>query len=404
MRTLLVFLAVALLSVLASNQRLMQAGRFFNLAHLTAGGLVFLVFGAVLGPGGAKFLRMEEVNAAQPLLALGLGLAGLLIGLNLEPQLLRALPARVWTAAAAQSGFAFLAVGIPMSVLLHLTLATPLALALGAGTLLGGAASVSSSHLATLWFRAGRLDRIRGLSLSLLAMLDDLMGLAVLALALILSAHGDIGVGFGLLTLAVLLGLVFGALTAYLIHDSDSPAELTAILLGAVGLVSGAAAFLKVSTLIACVACGVTLAVVGGRRISLAYRALARTERPVYLVLLFLIGAHFDPFDWNIWLLVPTFVALRFLGKVFGGRIARRAATDALALPPEPGFALLGQGGLSLCLLIQFQLLVDHPSAKLVFGVGVIAAVINEVLGTRAFRLSLGPSDASPQGSSGAPT
>jgi hypothetical protein len=380
---------VAALSVLASNQRLLQAGRFFNLAQLAASGMLFVVLGAVVGSGGLQLLRPEDVATARPLLALALGLAGVLIGLNMEPQLLRVLPRGVWAAATAHSGLAFLFVAAPIAALLYATLPVSLFQAVGAAALLGGAASVSSSHFAVLWYRAGKLDRLRGVSISLIAMLDDLTGVAVLAVALVFGAYADAGLGLSLVALAILLGLLCGALTAYLMHESGSRPELAAILLGAVGLVSGAAAYLRVSALIAGLACGAVLAIVGGKQVALAYRTLAKTERPVYLVLLFLIGAHVQLTDWYGWLLLPVYVALRFVGKIYGGRLAARVSKGSLRLPRELGFALVGQGGVSLCLLIEYLILVPGPSSQLVFDVGVVAAVFNETLASRTFRLSV---------------
>lgn len=393
MRTLVVFVAVAALSVLASNQRLLHAGRFLNLAQLAASGLVFLVFGALLGPGGVDLLIREDLVSARPLLALGLGLAGMLLGMSLEPQLLRTLPGRVWAAAAVQSGFAGLAVLLPLSALFLLTVRMSPVTAIGAAAILGGAASVSSAHLAVLWHRAGRLERARGLSVALLAMLDDVTGVAVLALALLLAGSTSVWIGGGLVGLAIVIGALCGALTAFLIHETKDHAELTAMLLGAVALVAGIAAFLNVSSLIAGIACGATLAVVGGKQVTLAWRDLARVERPVYLLLLFLIGAHVQPLHWQAWLVVPAFVALRFLGKIFGGRIAARTAAPALQLPPEVGFALLSQGGVALCLLIEFVVLVGGPAAQLVFDIGVAGVLVNEVLASRVFKRALWPSD-----------
>ncbi len=396
MQTLLVFIAVAALSVLASNQRLLQAGRFFNLAQLAASGMIFLVLGAVLGPGAGDLLHRADITAARPLLALALGLAGMLMGLNMDPSLLRALPRAVWLAAATHSGLAFLMVAVPVAAILILLLGVALPVGVGAAVLLGGAASISSHHFAVLWHRAGRLDRLKGLSITLLTLLDDLMGVTVLALALAIGAEGDVGTGLSLVALAVLLGVLCGALTAYLIHESGDGAEMTALLLGAVGLVSGAAAFLSVSSLIAGLCCGVTLAFIGGKRIETAWRALARTERPVYLVLLFLVGAHVQLTHWVGWLLLPTYIALRFAGKIYGGRLATKIAHGTLHLPRELGFALLGQGTVSVCLLIEYLILVPGASSQLVFDVGVAATVVNEVLATRTFRLSLGAGEKAP--------
>ncbi|MBI3183167.1 MAG: sodium:proton exchanger [Myxococcales bacterium] len=398
MKALLVFLAVAALSVLASSRRLLQAGRFFQLAQLAASGLLFLAMGAALGPSAAGMLSREDLFQSRPLLALGLGLGGILIGLHLDFRLLRGLPTQVYRAAALQSVSAFVLVALPLAPVLFLTSKLSPLGAVGAAALLGAAASVSSGHLAVLWHRSGRIDRLRGLSLSLLAMLDDLSGLAVLALALAFGAADDPASGLGLVAMAALVGLLCGMLAAFLLHGSSGPAERMAILLGSVALVSGAAAFLRVSTLISGLACGAMLALIGGRSADLVYRALARFERPAYLVLVFLIGAHVELGRLEIWAVLPGFVALRFMGKVLGGQLALRAAGDALALPARPGYALLAQGAVSLCVLAEYQLLVPGAASELVLGVGALGALVNEAIASAAFRRSLSPERAEPGG------
>src|SRR5690554_6419993 len=109
--------------------------------------------------------------------------------------------------------------------------------------------------------------------------------------------------------------------------------------MGGVALVSGAAAFLRVSALLAGIAFGFTLAMVGGRQVGLAFRALAKAERPLYLGLLFLVGAHVHAADAYVWAVLPLYVALRFAGKRVGGQLAAKTAQGTLRLPPKPGYA-----------------------------------------------------------------
>ncbi len=391
MLSLLVFLAVAALSVLASSRTALQAGRFFGLAQLSASGLSFLVLGAALGPSTAGALKASDLEQLRPLYALGLGFGGLMIGLNLDLRVLRRLPAAAYKAASAHSVLAFLFVAAPLTGVLYTLTSLTVLGAIGAASLLGAAASISSAHLAVLWSRTGRLDRLRGLSVSVLTMLDDLTGLIVLAVALVFGASSEPGAGLGLVLVAVVLGLFCGALIAYLIHRTLDTAEVMAVLIGSVALVSGAAAYLRVSALLAGLFCGAVLSLLGGKTVELVFRTLARIERPAYLVLVFLIGALVDLRSFTTWLILPAFVALRFLGKVAGGRLAAKVAGDALALPPRLGYALLAQGGVSLCLLTDYLLLVPGEASQLVSAVGVAAAVVNEIVASRTFGYSLEP-------------
>ncbi len=235
------------------------------------------------------------------------------------------------------------------------------------------------------------MERARGLAVALLTMLDDGVGLGVLALALVLGAAASPAEGVGLVCLALLLGMLCGALIAFLTYALKDPAELTAVMLGGVALVSGAAAYLRVSTLLAGVACGATLALVGGRAVEQVSRALGRFERPTYLILVFLAGCYLQARDVAAWALLPGYVALRFLGKVLGGSLARRFAASALELPPRLGYALIAQGGLAVCLVVQYLVLVPGALSQHIFDVVALGAVFNEMLASRAFRQVLEP-------------
>lgn len=387
MKSLLVFLAIGALSVLASSRAARQADRGF-LALLSTSGLLFLLIGALMGPSGLAVYSGADLLALRPLLSFGVGTAGLLVGLNLEPSLLRKLPPAVYAGAAAQAVVVVLAVALPLAAILLLTGHLRPAGSLGAGVVLGAAAGVSSGHYAVLWYRTGRMERVRSLAVSLFATLDGLVGLLVLTVALAIGASSSFGRGVVLVGLALALGALCGALVAYLGRRVEDPSERIAILLGGAALVSGAAAFLRVSALLAGIACGATLALVGGRNVERIWRSLFRLERPLYLVLLFLLGAHVNLLDVEAWLLLPAYVGLRFLGKIAGGRWAGQIAGGALPLPRDVGFALLAQGGLSLCILAEYLTLVSRAKVQLVFDVGVLAVLANEALASSAFRYS----------------
>jgi hypothetical protein len=390
-QALLVFLAIAALSLLASSRTFLDAVRLPGVAQLAASGLLFLVFGALMGPGQAALLTGPNLESLRPVLALGLGTVGVILGLNLDPRLLRLLPRAVFAAALAHAGVAFLFVSVPLAAVLLLTRGLPLATAVGGAALLGAAASLSSGHFAVLGYRSGRMERARGLGVALLTILDDGVGLMVLALALVLGASANPAEGLGLVSLAMLLGMMCGALIAFLTYGLKDPAELMAVTLGGVALVGGAAAYLRVSALLAGVACGATLALVGGRAVEQVARSLGRFERPAYLVLVFLVGCHLQGRDVDAWMLLPGYVVLRFVGKLLGGALARRHAADVLELPPRLGYALISQGGLALCLVAEYLLLVPGTLSQQVFDIVAVGALINEVLASRAFRRVLEP-------------
>lgn len=385
MKSLLVFLAVGVLSVLASSRAARQAGRSFLLTVLSTSGLAFVLVGALMGPSGAAVYTAADLQAIQPLLSFGLGAAGLFVGLNLESGVLRALPLQVYRAAGAQVLAAMGAVALPLGAVLYASTSLGAFQSLGAGVALGASAGVSSAHYAVLWYRSGRMERARSLGVSILATLDDLGGLLLLAIAMAIGSGATPLHGLALVAVTLCLGVLSGALLAFLTRQVEDPSELVAIVLGGAALVSGAAAFLRLSTLLAGIACGATLAQIGGRATARLWKSLSRMDRPLYLLLLFVIGAQVRLDDWQAWMLVPIFVALRFLAKVYGGRWARKVAGDAVPLPKDVGYALLAQGGVSLCILAETFTLVGRARAQVVFDAGVLGALLNEVLAYTSF-------------------
>ena len=118
-------------------------------------------------------------------------------------------------------------------------------MAVGGAALLGAAASLSSGHFAVLGYRSGRLERSRGLAVALLTMLDDGVGLGCWRWRWCWARRPTRREGVGLVCLALLLGVLCGALIAFLTYALKDPAELTAVMLGGVALVGGAAAYLR---------------------------------------------------------------------------------------------------------------------------------------------------------------
>lgn len=390
-QVLLVLLAVATLSVLASNRALLRAGRALELTQLFASGLPFAGVGYLVGPSGIRLLPTEDLTDLNSVLALLLGVCGLILGLNVDLAVMRRMPGKVYAASAIQSGVTFAVVTLPLWAVLFVNTRLRIQGALGAAAVLGAAASVSSAHLALLWTRAGKLDRLRGFSLSVLAMFDDLVGMSVLALAIIFGAAATLGGGIALLGAAAGVGVLCGALTAFLIHRLDEGPELSAILIGMAAITAGAAAYTRLSTLIAGLCAGAVLSLVGGRAVQKAAAALTRIERPVYLFLLFLVGAHVRLSLPVVWLVLALFVSLRFVGKIVGGRLAQAKSRGVLPEVPELGYALLAQGGVSVCMAMEYLLLVPRASSQLVLDVVVMAAVLNEILAARTFGLSIQP-------------
>ncbi|WNZ65777.1 hypothetical protein QEG98_20565 [Myxococcus sp. MxC21-1] len=60
-------------------------------------------------------------------------------------------------------------------------------------------------------------------------------------------------------------------------------------------------------------------------------------------------------------------------------------------LPPRLGYALIAQGGLALCLVAEYGMLVPGGLSRRVLDVVVMGAVVNELLAGQAFQYVVDP-------------
>ncbi len=128
---------------------------------------------------------------------------------------------------------------------------------------------------------------------------------------------------------------------------------------GGVVLVSGAAAYLRLSPLLTGFFFGIAL-VNTTREPAPVVSALRRVEEPLYYMLLLFGGAGWRPSE-RAWLApVVLFVLARVLAKIGGSRLAARANGAMTELGPHWGRATLGQGRLALAIGLNFV----HPRRR----------------------------------------
>jgi Kef-type K+ transport system membrane component KefB len=102
-------------------------------------------------------------------------------------------------------------------------------------------------------------------------------------------------------------------------------------------------------------------AIAGALLINLPYQnverlkaTLAQVERPLYMILLVIAGALWDPTAWQGWALVPIFVAARVAGKIMGARVAKRVGPKELPDATTLGLALSPQSPVAIATIVSY--------------------------------------------------
>ncbi len=350
-------------------------------------GAEYLVLGILLGPQASGLLGAAVLEQFSPVITLGVGWTGALLGAQFVlPRLIR-IPGRVYRVALVEALLTMMVVGGVMALLLAWWLYLDLREVLVPALALGGLATVTSE--AGIGVAAAGRPRGDPMVRQLRVAAGVCATVAVLTLGLLTALfHPATGVvprgptATEWVVINVALGVVGGVLFHLFVGEERQPDRLFIALVGAVILVSGAAAYLRLSAMLSAAVFGAILANTSLRRGEID-ASLSRIERPLYFTLLVLAGASWTPRPATWVLPALVFILLRAVSHVGAARLAARA-NDALGeLGPHWGRGLLGQGGFALVLALSYVQLTDLPQPAIVFSAVVISVLVTDLLSAR---------------------
>jgi PTS system fructose-specific IIC component len=167
--------------------------------------------------------------------------------------------------------------------------------------------------------------------------------------------------------------------------------HLTTVSMVAILLTVGAGNQFGLSSLLACLSMGLTLANVTPDKDEIGDRVFKNFENAILAVFFTLAGAELD-FGYLLpaGLLASALVVFRIIGKLLSARISMTAAGA-----PEPvrrylGWALVPQAGLAIGLLISIQNdPTFEPLRSLLLAVGLTSVLANELIGPITTRIAL---------------
>ena len=110
------------------------------------------------------------------------------------------------------------------------------------------------------------------------------------------------------------------------------------------------------------------------------YNTLVSIEKPVYLLLLVFLGSAW--YLENLWgiAIAAGYFALRIAGKMIGGLSISLLGPKMKKYPPGLGLGLIGQGGLPLAILFDFQQGFLPEISDVVVGIVLISIIYSDVM------------------------
>lgn len=373
---LAVAMSLAVLGTLPAVRRWEQRS---GLSVLSASGFPMLILGFAFHEFAVVSDRV--LIDLRPVYEFGLGWVGMVVGMQMNFRKLDAMPEWFMSAVALVTmpatilgalgcALAFAAIGVgPGDGLLRVTI------------VLAACAAVSAPANLRLLLRnrpPKTLDVMREMT-----RVDQIAALALLALAASLfRPAASIGLwrlprsGWFLVTLGV--GFLVGALIYLLLRRVNSRTEELSLILGGIALAAGTAGYLALSVPVVCALAGAVLANVPYRRRDRLEAMLGDVERPIYLMMLFLVGTAWRPLEWQGWFVGIIFAVARGYGKLLGARAAVHLGDGMLPQAPRLALSILPESAFAI--LVMFTLATLHGEAPAAVRWGINAVIVGSLL------------------------
>ncbi len=295
-------LLLVALAYVATSATFLKLRRATVVGVLVSGGWLGVLAGLAIGPGGIGILSPELVINASPLLTVGLGWIGLMIGLQLRRDILKQLPSAMIRLSLIDALASIAIFGFAAALLLPywfqhdsaIAMIAPVAL-LAAGAI-GWTAETRSLRLADAQNSAETLTLRGAASLSTpVAVLVFSFGLAMVRgrdiESLTFSATAPVLRFVALILIAIVLGIIsrFGLRRA-----QGNRSELLAIFLGVVAIITGAANELEMSPLLSAMLAGIVIANLAGKELRKFERFIIEAEHAVATLYWIVAGVLLD--------------------------------------------------------------------------------------------------------------
>lgn len=402
-RTILALLALAALAYAAAHPRIRRMEEVLGISQVITAGFPFVLLGMVARLPAVGILTDEVLAQISPLLRLGLGWLGFVVGFRFHARFFLDLPTGSARLVALVTSVPFLLVLGATGMLLFLStgigpeaFADPVfvrdALILGTA---GAMAAATTTRALPPGPSSERLARV--------VRLEELAG--IIGLAIVAAYFRPSGTevtwqlpGAAWLFLTLGLGATVALVVYGVLQRAATDPEFAVLTLGSVSFAAGIAGYLHLSSVVVAFIAGAMLTNAPGRHTVRLGETLERLERPIYLVSLVVIGALWNIFDWRGWVLVPVFVVARLVGKWVGARLWN--ATSEFDLSPAERNALVFApiGSLAIAIVVNAQLLYPGGSISLIVSAVIGGAIVTEVVVQLAGRRLRQPGPAPEQG------
>jgi Kef-type K+ transport system membrane component KefB len=350
-----------------------------------------IVVGILLGYG-VGLITPERIESLEPFTMFALGLIGFMIGAELRAEVFKKYGRQFFIILFSQGIGAFLLVGWGISLLAWLVTGDPCK-SIAVGLVLGAIASATApaATVNVLWEYKTR-GPLTAAVLAIVALDDALALLLYRGAATAAKALYGTGNDSVLITIAVLLGEIIGAIVLgflagvalyFLLKLVRADDKILEFAIACLLIVVGFSMIPKIDPILPAMTLGITIANLMPRRSKTTFRLVEKFAPPVYTAFFVLAGAHmqFGRVGSLILKMIVVYTLCRAAGKMIGSWCGARYSKAAAVVRKYLGICLLPQAGVAIGLAIlagrQFNAEVGHTILMVVM----TATFLMEILG-----------------------
>ncbi len=343
-----VFLAVAIvvvLSLFATARPFYRIQRTRAVGALISGGWAAIAVGILLGPHALHVIDGNVLLEVRPLLMIGLGWIGVIVGMQGRREIFRRIPSALWRWTLIDAVLSVLLTATIAAIVMSLWLPpghrTPswifAPVVMLASCMIGWAPETRSIRV-RLTPPAGRLAVLVQSG----AGLSGMLAIGLFGLTFSLTGRDEAGrMGFTMLeaasgvVVALAVATLLGLGGRFMLRRADrSRPETLTVFIGLVALFAGVAADLEVSPLLGSMLAGIVIANLAGPRLRAFERFILGAEHTVALMFSLLAGVLLEPAVglWGVWL-VTALLLIRLAVKPYA--MSRGLSAHAHELPPR---------------------------------------------------------------------
>lgn len=350
--------------------------RSLILKSVTNSGIIYLLLGFLLGPNVLKILDISVLNDLSLVEAFVLGWAGFIIGLQINVKQMLRFPKNYYWKTLLIFAISFLLLTI---LIFTISIFIYKKLILSEIVVLAVAGAVSSPLLIGLLKKEYKLKGKLIHYLQFHSAFDNMIGIVIIGIMIFLSI--EIKKEFSLLlrNMMILFGgaSVMAVLFYFTAQHIKTIPQYFLLIIGFILILVGTAIHIGHSVIFISFIFGVVLANLSINTWKL-YQTISSTEKPIYLIMLILIGARLPLSGTFIALLIILYIIIRFIIN-FG--VTTLIISRFEEFKPHLNiirYAVVGMGGLSLAFGLDYYLLNSYSLGSDVLFILAISYIVND--------------------------